>query len=107
MTTEILCIGIALLATTWAVASSVRCARLVRESKECADTLTAVELSRTAKAEVEERDDGLLPYFAVYRQALGRKVDVARYTFDPSDPDDVEYKRIHAYEVAEKLSETP
>ena len=29
------------------------------------------------------------------------------YSYDPSDPDDREYKRIHAEEVAEKLNEKP
>lgn len=32
---------------------------------------------------------------------------IKAFSYDPSDPDDREYKRIHAEEVAEKLNEKP
>ena len=32
---------------------------------------------------------------------------IKTFSYDPSDPDDREYKRIHAEEVAEKLNEKP
>lgn len=64
------------------------------------------ELSFMHKAEVEERTEPI-PYFAVYRKGLTEKHDIIRVGYDPSDPDDREYKRIHAEEVAETLNEKP
>lgn len=64
------------------------------------------DLSIMHKAEVEERT-GLIPYFAVYRKGLTEKHDIIRVGYDPTDPDDREYKRIHAEEVAEMLNEKP
>lgn len=67
-----------------------------------ADVMTSLY----SPAKVEERQ-ALVPYFAVYREGVTDKVDIARYHYNPEDPDDREYKRIHAEEVAEKLSEKP
>lgn len=68
---------------------------------------TAHDLSQLSKAEVEERTDGILPYFAVYRKGLGEKIDVLRIAYNPNDPDDKEYRRIFAQERADMLNEMP
>lgn len=67
----------------------------------------AMIFSRTAPACVEERTDGLAPYFAVCREVFHEKIDLLYVYYEPLDPDDREYKRIHAEEVAEKLNERP
>lgn len=64
------------------------------------------DLSIMHKAEVEERTE-LIPHFAVYRKGLTEKHDIIRVGYDPTDPDDRDYKRIHAEEVAEMLNEKP
>lgn len=69
---------------------------------------TSHDLSRFSKAEIEERaNDGILPYFAVYREGLGEKIDVLRIAYNPEDPDDREYRRIFAQERADMLNEKP
>lgn len=65
-----------------------------------------VELSLMRKAEVEERTEPI-PHFVVYRKGVIKKHDVIRVGYDPKDPDDRDYKRIHAEEVAEILNERP
>ncbi len=45
--------------------------------------------------------------FSVYRECGSGRIFVANYFFNPSDPDDREYIRIHTGEVAEKLNEKP
>lgn len=64
-------------------------------------------LSRTAPACIEERTGGLVPCFAVYREVYHEKIDLLYVYYEPLDPDDREYKRIHAEEVADKLNERP
>lgn len=68
---------------------------------------SAHDLSQLSKAEVEERTDGILPCFAVYRKGLGKKIDVLRIAYNPNDPDDKEYRRIFAQERADMLNEKP
>ncbi len=68
---------------------------------------TAHDLSQLSKAEVEERMDGIIPCFAVYRKCLGKKIDVLHIGYDPNDPEDKEYKRIFAEERADMLNEKP
>ncbi len=101
--------------------------RLIKELKETSDTLAAAdeavksslrligdlnahlidqELSLVCKAEVEERFTPI-PHFAVYRKGVIKKHDVAHIGYRLNDPDDRDYKRIHAEEVAEKLNEKP
>ena len=65
------------------------------------------QYSMMSKAEVEERKDGDVQYFAVFRRGLIKKVDVLRVRFNPNDPDDKEYRRIFAEERAEMLNEKP
>lgn len=64
------------------------------------------DLSLLRKAEVEERFTPI-PHFAVYREGLTKKHAVVCVGYDSKDPDDRDYKRIHAEEVAEKLNEKP
>lgn len=45
--------------------------------------------------------------FAVYRQSGTRTFDVLLVSYDPGDPDDREYKKIFATEVAEMLNHEP
>lgn len=45
--------------------------------------------------------------FNVYMQGRHGRYPVKRIFYDPDDPDDREYKRIHAEEVAETLNEKP
>lgn len=63
----------------------------------------ALRTSTYTKAEVEERTDWMC--FAVCRKVDGYTFDLLVLYYDPFDPDDREYKRIHAEEVAEKLNE--
>lgn len=94
-----------------------RLIKALRKSKDClesasfligkfgADKIDA-ELSFMRKAEVEERTEPI-PHFAVYRKGVIKKHDVICVNYDPKDPDDRDYKRIHTEEVAEKLNEKP
>lgn len=45
--------------------------------------------------------------FIVLRKRQNRLYRIACYHYDPNDPDDREYIRIHAEEVADKLNEKP
>lgn len=60
-------------------------------------------LSLDSKAEVEETH-ALFPYFMVYRKGKSRKHIVARLFYNPKDPDDREYKRVCAEEIADVLN---
>lgn len=94
--------------------------RLIKALKESKDSLESAkfligkfgadkidhDLSIMRKAEVEERTEPI-PHFAVYRKGLTEKHDVICVGYDPKDPDDRDYKRVHAEEVAEKLNEKP
>lgn len=56
-----------------------------------------------AVAQVKESDS----LFTIYRTISGRDYPVSYVHFDPNDPDDKEYKRIHAEEIASILNEKP
>lgn len=60
-----------------------------------------------SKATVTEVTDGFAPCFVVSRKGVCDEIEVARYYYSPGDPDDREYKRIFAEEMAEKLNERP
>lgn len=94
-----------------------RLIKALRESKKCLESATYLidalsgsatdhNISLMHKAEVEERLEPI-PHFAVYRKGLTKKHDVVCVGYDPNDPGDRDYKRIHAEEVAEKLNEKP
>lgn len=46
-------------------------------------------------------------YFSIFRECKSGRILITRYYYNPYDPDDREYIRIHAEEVAEKLNERP
>lgn len=77
-----------------------------RRLEEYAEKEEAHEFSLMSEAEVEERTYPVA-HFVVYRTWRGRVSVVLRVGFNPDDPDDKEYRRIHAKEVAEKLNEKP
>lgn len=45
--------------------------------------------------------------YQVYVKSGDNFFTLRRYTYDPADPEDREYKRIHALEVADLLNEKP
>lgn len=57
----------------------------------------------TRTAWVRDRDRS----YEVYVERGGYFFILRSYTYDPADPDDQEYKRIHAREVADLLNEKP
>lgn len=62
--------------------------------------------SRSSKAEIEETTAGIPPKFTVYRKGYGdTRHEIISFYYNPADPDDRDYKRIHAEEVAEMLNE--
>lgn len=63
----------------------------------------AASISIFSEAYVEERPD--VCRFVVFRKVLDTKVEILYVNYNPADPDDRDYKRIHAEEVAEKLNE--
>lgn len=65
--------------------------------------LIILSLLPLAEARVKESDS----LFTVYRTISGRDYPVSYVHFDPNDPDDKEYKRIHAEEIASILNEKP
>lgn len=94
-----------------------RLIKALRKSEDCLESAKFLidkfgadkidqDFSLMHKVEVEERTEPI-PHFAVYRKGLTEKHDIIRVGYDPSDPDDREYKRIHAEEVAEILNEKP
>lgn len=65
-------------------------------------------VSRLGKAEIEETTKGILSEFTVYRKGFGDlRHEIASFHYDPSDPDDRDYKRICAEELADALNEEP
>lgn len=62
--------------------------------------------SRTREAKVDELTTPT-PRFVVYRQGYNKHFVIEAYTYNPDDPFDRDYKRIHAQEVADKLNEKP
>lgn len=112
-------IGFGLMTVTTVVlyVTNRRLIKVLRKSADCLKSANFLigkfgadkidrDLSIMRKAEVEERTEPI-PHFAVYRKGLAEKHDIIRVGYDPSDPDDREYKRIHAEEVAEILNEKP
>lgn len=83
------------------------CKRQSEEIMELKMYDLAAHCSFATKATVEEQNNGLMPCFAVIRNYCGTPVCISRFYYDPLDPDDRDYKRIHAEEVAEKLNERP
>lgn len=61
--------------------------------------------AQSSPAEIEETEYPSM--FEVVRKQDDAKVVCKTIYYDPSDPDDREYKRIHAEEVAEILNEEP
>ena len=89
-----------------------RVERYDRLYHHCAEALAddmvyklAVRTSITYPAQVEERTDGLTPCFVICRCVGDFTIEILHIGYNPLDPDDREYKRIHAEEVAEKLNE--
>lgn len=85
-------------------------AQLDKSAKMVADGLkfqTDFAKACYSEAEVVEENLGVLPCFRVVRKGFENTIEVKRYHYIPSDPDDRQYKRIHAEEVAEKLNERP
>ena len=68
---------------------------------------TTVAIMDAFKTEASLREDCVNHCFMVSFATEDGSVSPFCYSYDPSDPDDREYKRIHAEEVAEKLNEKP
>lgn len=71
---------------------------------------TGTDICHMLKAEVEEfcPPETALPYFAVTRRIdRNHTLCISKIYYNPADPDDRDYKRIHAEEIAEKLNEKP
>lgn len=62
---------------------------------------------KQGKAEVAEKTELCVPCFDVFYRGKLDNYLVKRFFYDPEDPDDRDYKRIHAEEVAEMLNEKP
>ena len=85
-------------------------ALLAKSAKMIADGLkfqTDSAASCYSEAKVVEGALGTRPFFRIVREGFEDSIEVKRYYYIPDDPDDREYKRIHAEEVAEKLNERP
>lgn len=109
--------GLMTVATVVLYITNRRLIKALRISKDCLESANLLigklgadkidrDFSLMHKAEVEERTEPI-PHFAVYRKGLTKKHDVICVGYDRKDPDDREYKRIHAEEVAETLNEKP
>ncbi len=68
---------------------------------------TTVAIMDALEAEASLREDCDNHCFMVTFNTEGGSVSPFCYSYNPCDPDDREYKRIHAEEVAEKLNEKP
>lgn len=66
-----------------------------------------LNLSRSELMPAEIREDMALPIFVVERKYGDAKIVCKKIFYNPDDPDDRDYKRIHAEEVAEMLNEEP
>lgn len=109
--------GLMTVATVALYVTNRRLIKALRKSADCLESANFLilkydadkldhDLSIMRKAEVEERTVPI-PHFAVYRKGPMGKHDVLCVGYDPKDPDDRDYKHIHAEEVAEKLNEKP
>lgn len=109
--------GLMTMATVALYVTNRRLIKALRKSADCLESANFLigkfgadkidyDFSLMRKAEVEERTKPI-PHFAVYRKGLTEKHDVLCVGYDPKDPDDRDYKRIHAEEVAGKLNEKP
>lgn len=89
----------------------IRISRLRDEidSMRLEDMKTELDIMDSAitPAQVEHIGGDVLPYYHVYRMGGDTKFTVRKFYYDPKDPDDRDYKRIHAEEVAEKINERP
>lgn len=90
--------------------------RLEKRNKELSDAFSVLRCKQfecdlaamSKEAEVKEVKDKALPYFLVCRKGLRYGDFAVKYIYyDRKDPDDREYKRVHAEEVAEILNEKP
>lgn len=90
--------------------------RLEKRYKELSDAFSVLRCKQfecdlaamSKEAEVKEVEDKALPYFLVYRKGHKYGEFPVKYVYyDRKDPDDREYKRVHAEEVAEILNEKP
>lgn len=119
MTTEVITVGFLVMTGTTAVALLLnrrlvsRLRKHTRNMREMTEIFSEAQNFKTdvmtslyTAAKVEERQTPA-PYFAVYRDGVTHKVDIAHIYYNPADSADREYKRIHAEEVAEKLNERP
>lgn len=75
------------------------------DAEQWKDTTVAIMDALATDAYVME-DCGNHCFMVTFDTGDG-SVSLFCYSYDPSDPDDREYKRIHAEEVAEKLNEKP
>lgn len=77
-----------------------------QQLKHLADLNLEEIASRTREARVDELTTPI-PRFVVYQQGYNKRFVIEAYTYNPADPFDRDYKRIHAREVADKLNEKP
>ena len=75
------------------------------DAEQWKDTTVAIMDALETEASIME-DCGNHCFMVTFDTGDG-SVSLFCYSYDPSDPDDREYKRIHAEEVAEKLNEKP
>lgn len=108
--------GLTIIAALAAVARSLRLSqrlaqreKKIEELRACNNHLINLRIdsinSVGIEAEVGEIEVLSTPYFLVYRQGSIDKFVIKKIYYNPDDPGDREYKRIHAEEVAEKLNE--
>ncbi len=79
---------------------------------ELKETLTKQTIESLDRQDVEYKEFGVAEderwcKFNIYMQGQHGKYTIKTVWFDHNDPDDREYKRIHAEEVAEMLNEKP
>lgn len=80
-------------------------------AEACKDTINDLAAFKTGVlASVLSKDAFVVDCgrcFSVYRKGTSCDIEVLREYYDPSDPEDVEYKRRYMEEVADKLNERP
>lgn len=76
---------------------------LIKMNKQLIDLQAGCISSENNKAEITELTD--ISTFCVYREFDHIRYSVKFFDYDPNDPDDRDYKRICAEELAEKLNE--
>lgn len=103
------------LMTVAAVVALIGNRKLIKALRKASDSLKeANEKLKTAhELEIEYLDSihnrvvvvERVGYFSIFRECKSGRILITRYYYDPNDPDDREYVRIHAEEVADKLNE--